>query len=580
MDSAKKQLADRLKSANNILVTVSRNPSIDQLAACIGLTLLLNKLNKHSVAVFSGQVPSTIEFLKPDDTLEKTTDSLRDFIIALDKDKADKLRYKVEDNVVRIFITPYKTSITQDDLEFSQGDFNVDVVVALGVKEQNDLDQAITAHGRILHDATVASINLANNSNLGTINWNDPQASSLSELVTDLSTLLGDKLLDNQVATALLTGIVAETDRFSNDKTSPQTMNASSALMAAGANQQLVATKLEEPEGPPPEPTGKPDDGKSDSKDAKDSKSKAEPGTLSISHDKSEKPKPKDKRPEQKLPTPQPLPPPPPVPVPGPPEPAPSPISSSHLQPGAKLLTTESPSLGGTLNANTKPEGLDPVTDPMSLPQSESSRLMGHQSAMLPQTSTPPPPPPPAPAPPTPVPAPPTPVPPPPPATPSAAPPSQLFSPPPSPPPPPPPPPPPKSHGPQTLTQIEESVQSPHLDPKKLDTARDEVNEALKNSIDPTPPPIQALNAQPLGEKIHPDAGPPPAVQPPRSPVLPFDNTPESSDTNPQPLPSPDSLSPSPQVSDSTTAPSVPPPFTPQPVNNPFDNSGSPPPAM
>src|SRR5665213_1161212 len=155
MDDPKSQLADKLKDANNILVTVSRDPSVDQLAACIGLTLLLNKLSKHTAAVFSGQVPSTIEFLKPEDTLEKTTDSLRDFIIALDKSKADKLRYKVEDDVVRIFITPYRTSITQEDLEFSQGDFNVDVVVALGVLQQEDLDEAITAHGRILHDATL-----------------------------------------------------------------------------------------------------------------------------------------------------------------------------------------------------------------------------------------------------------------------------------------------------------------------------------------------------------------------------------------------------------------------------------------
>src|ERR1700759_3403141 len=119
MQDPKTSIADRLKQANNILVTVSANPSVDQLAACIGLTLALNKLGKHATAVFSGEAPSTIQFLQPEKTLEKNTDSLRDFIIALDKSKADKLRYKVEDNVVRIFITPYKTSISEADLEFS-----------------------------------------------------------------------------------------------------------------------------------------------------------------------------------------------------------------------------------------------------------------------------------------------------------------------------------------------------------------------------------------------------------------------------------------------------------------------------
>src|SRR3954463_9936579 len=158
MDDAQSQLIEKLKSSNSVLVTVSRNPSVDQLSALLGLTLFLNKQGKHAAAVFSGEIPSTLEFLRPEDTFEKNTDSLRDFIIALDKSKADKLRYKVEDDVVRIFITPFKTSLSERDLQFSQGDFNVDVVLCLGVTEQQDLDTAITAHGRILHDATVASI--------------------------------------------------------------------------------------------------------------------------------------------------------------------------------------------------------------------------------------------------------------------------------------------------------------------------------------------------------------------------------------------------------------------------------------
>jgi hypothetical protein len=254
---AKQALADKLKEANNILVTVSNNPSVDQLASCIGLTLALNKMNKHATAVFSGAVPSTIEFLQPEKTIEKNTDSLRDFIISLDKSKADKLRYKVEDKVVKIFITPYKTSISDKDLEFSQGDFNVDAVVALGVHSQNELDQAITAHGRILHDATVATVNVKPGGDLGAINWLEPKASSLSELVAELVIDgLGKDLLDEQMSTALLTGIVAETNRFSNDKTIPATMTLSAELMAAGANQQLVATKLEPPKpvAPPPPP--------------------------------------------------------------------------------------------------------------------------------------------------------------------------------------------------------------------------------------------------------------------------------------------------------------------------------------
>ncbi len=244
MDESKNKLLDKIKASNAILITVSNDPTVDQLAACIAFALLVNKLNKSGSALYSGQTPSTIEFLKPEETLEKNTDSLQDFIISLDKNKADKLRTKVDDQSVKIFITPYKTSLSENDLEFSQGDFNVDLIIALGVYKKEELDSAITNHGGILHDATIATVTINDPSDLGSINLNESNVSSFCELIASLSKNLGNNLIDQQIATALLTGIVSETDRFSNDKTSPQTMSISSELMNDGANPKLIASEL------------------------------------------------------------------------------------------------------------------------------------------------------------------------------------------------------------------------------------------------------------------------------------------------------------------------------------------------
>jgi hypothetical protein len=136
-------------------------------------------------------------------------------------------------------------------LDFSQGDYNVEMVIALGVDDQSHLDGALESHGRILHDATVVTLTAGEQtSNLGSLDWHDPEASSLSEmlvgLVEGLSPEAEAPLLDQQTATALLTGIVAETDRFSNGKTSSKVMTVAAQLMAAGADQQLIATKLQE----------------------------------------------------------------------------------------------------------------------------------------------------------------------------------------------------------------------------------------------------------------------------------------------------------------------------------------------
>ncbi|MBI3889271.1 hypothetical protein HY312_01680, partial [Candidatus Saccharibacteria bacterium] len=248
--SAKQQIVEGIKTNSSILVTVSDSPSVDELSAALGLTMILNKLDKRATAIFSGSIPPAITFLDPAKTFEGTVDSLRDFIIALDKEKADHLRYKVDGDMVKIFITPYRTTLTNKDLEFTQGDeYNVEMVIALGVKEQDHLDKAFAAHGRILHDATVATISTdAQPSSLGGMDWRDGAASSLCEMLVSLSESLKDEapILDDQIATAFLTGIVSATDRFSNNQTSSRVMTMAAQLMAAGANQQLIAAKLQE----------------------------------------------------------------------------------------------------------------------------------------------------------------------------------------------------------------------------------------------------------------------------------------------------------------------------------------------
>jgi len=247
----KQQIVEKIKNSTNILVTVSNNPSVDELSAAIGLTTILNKLGKHGTAIFSGSIPLAINFLDPNKVFENTADSLRDFIIALDKEKADHLRYKIEGDVVKIFITPYRTTITSDDLDFSQGDYNIELVLALGVDNKDHLDAALSAHdGKVLQDVTIATFSAGRQSSqLGSMDWRDSGASGLSEMVANLcDSLKNDKtsILDKQISTALLTGIVAATDRFSNLLTSSRVMTTAAQLMAAGADQQLIAAKLRE----------------------------------------------------------------------------------------------------------------------------------------------------------------------------------------------------------------------------------------------------------------------------------------------------------------------------------------------
>ncbi|MBR2544267.1 hypothetical protein IKF04_03130 [Candidatus Saccharibacteria bacterium] len=239
------EVVNRISESKNVLIALSSNPSVDEMAAAIGLSIYLDKLGKRATAIYSGTTPNALEFLKPERTFEPSADTLQDFVIALSKEKADHLRYKLDGSFVKIYITPYKSRIAEEDLEFSYGDYNVDLVLALDVANGIDLDSALREHGRIMHDAVIVNITTGKPGKFGEIEWTDQEASSISEMIAKLLYSIDSEIkVGKEEATAFLTGIVAATNRFSDTNTTPETMRISSLLMESGANQQLVSKNI------------------------------------------------------------------------------------------------------------------------------------------------------------------------------------------------------------------------------------------------------------------------------------------------------------------------------------------------
>ncbi len=238
-----RDVIQKVKDAENVLVALSSDPSIDEIATALGLTTALDVAGKHVTAIYSGETPNVLEFLKPEETFETNTDSLQDFIIALNKDKADHLRYKVDGDFVKVYITPYRTTIDEDDLEFSRGDFNVDLVIGLNIPAATELDAALKEHGRIMNDATAVNITNGAAGKFGDVEWVNEKACSVAEMAAELMLNI-NKEMDEATATALLAGIVSATDKFTNQATTPEAMLLAAKLMKAGADQQEIIQNL------------------------------------------------------------------------------------------------------------------------------------------------------------------------------------------------------------------------------------------------------------------------------------------------------------------------------------------------
>ena len=249
-EDAVSKVADKIQHATNILIALSKDPNVDEISAAIALAFVLDQQKKHVTAIYSGQTPNALEFLRPEETFQKDISGLQDFIIALNKSKADHLIYQVEGDYVKILITPYKGQIKKEDLEYSYSDYNVDLVIVFNVNSGSEIDSALSEYGRIMHDAMAINITSSVPGRFADLEWSDPSKSSVCEMVYDLLSELEIDNTPQEVATALLTGILSATERFSNNRTKPTTMAVASKLMEAGADQQLISSNILKAEAP------------------------------------------------------------------------------------------------------------------------------------------------------------------------------------------------------------------------------------------------------------------------------------------------------------------------------------------
>ncbi len=77
----------------------------------------------------------------------------------------------------------------------------------------------------------------------GTCNLVLPDYAAAAHLVTDMLAIM-NIIPDRESASALYTGISADTGHFRFDNTKPETLRAAASLVAAGANPELIARKL------------------------------------------------------------------------------------------------------------------------------------------------------------------------------------------------------------------------------------------------------------------------------------------------------------------------------------------------
>lgn len=247
----KQQTTQMISTASKILVLTHTNPDGDALGSLLALYLVLKKLGKDVTAVMPDATPNSLSYLPNLQDLAKNFSGAKDFIITVDTSKVrvERLGYKhlPDENKLNIVVTPQAGSFGEGDVTFSYGTFKFDLIIVLDSPDLERLGSLYDGQSPLFYETPVINIDHhAGNDFFGKINWVDLTSTSTAEILVSLMESLAreNPLIDENIATALLTGIITDTGSFQNANTTPKSLTVAAQLVAAGAHQQEIIRNI------------------------------------------------------------------------------------------------------------------------------------------------------------------------------------------------------------------------------------------------------------------------------------------------------------------------------------------------
>ena len=239
-----------IKAANNILITPS-DPDGDSIGTALALNHVLKKIGKKTTVISTNEVPDYLKFLPFVDQIEKELTISNDFIISLSTEKAnvDHLKYEVKQDKIDIIITPKSGAFTEADLTSNRSGVEFDLIITVDTGDLVQLGKLHEDNPELFKTIPVLNIDHhASNGKFGTYNFLNYKVAATTQMLTPLLMQLekehGQKLIEEDVATLLLVGIITDTGSFQHSNTSPEAFEVAADLLERGARQQEIIKEI------------------------------------------------------------------------------------------------------------------------------------------------------------------------------------------------------------------------------------------------------------------------------------------------------------------------------------------------
>ncbi len=244
----KQQIFEAIKRAKQPLIVVPTGTGADGYASAIGISKAIAKLDKPvEIVAAEGPAPKQLHFISESEQVQPSLDGIETLTLKLNvaDTKVDELKYNVEGDELHIHLTPRSGTWNDNDLRTERSTYRHDLIISIGAQDLNAHVHLFEQHKDFFYKVPIINIDHSPaNEHFGQYNLVDTTATACSEVCHNFLNENEAQLLDEEIATAFLAGMIAKTKSFKTPNVTPRTLQTASDLMGLGARRDEIVENL------------------------------------------------------------------------------------------------------------------------------------------------------------------------------------------------------------------------------------------------------------------------------------------------------------------------------------------------
>jgi len=242
------QIFAAIKRSSAPLLVLPQGAGVDGFASALGFSKIIEGLGKKAEIVSAGNtIPTNLEFLNGIEQVKPNIENLRNLMLEINTSKTNLKNFEHEDKNGRLLIclTPHQGSWNEKDVQISHSEYRHDLIICLGAADLESCAHIYHDHKDFFFRTPIINIDhSANNEHFGQINHVDITSSAIGETCFDLVCAINPTLIDAEIATAFLTGMIAKTRSFRTPHITSKNLETASRLVSAGGRRQEIVRNL------------------------------------------------------------------------------------------------------------------------------------------------------------------------------------------------------------------------------------------------------------------------------------------------------------------------------------------------